>query len=280
MTIDLNKFIEKKEVVVPVKHGKFQYGRKNYVVSLDCMYTRSLEAPGWYRVAISGNEASIIGPIVLEAYQHSFPVIKGYTFDDNIVFQNFDVAKRKSGLGVMEKIYFLGKISTFSPIEAIMWEDKNLYFYRPVYTDIKIIEVFRAFKNEQPIANIKGVTPEQQTVYLLHELKIQRIKANMEKIKLQQEREEFKKTLEGKLFTAFSRAGAEVINYKETSNELEVNWKLLNGEQFNSRIERDTFKIIELGYCAEGGDRNHNITSMVLTAEEWDKDDLIYKTRR
>jgi hypothetical protein len=285
MSINLTKFTEKKEVIVPVRWGRFQYNRKRYGV-LDSKITSVREdrfmeyLNGWCRVIINGNDAYYKEDVFIEAEPCVYDLIKGYTFHNKIIFQNFDVAKRKLNADMMGRVFFIENIQSFSAIEAVIWEDGNLYFYRPNYIDSKIIEVQQAFRNEQSITHMKGVTPEQQTVYLFHELELQRIKAEQERIRLQEEKEAFQKTLEGRLLTTFERAGAVVISYEDKLTEIEVVWQLSNGQEFNSRIEKDTFKVIELGYCASGDDKSHNATSMVKLAESYDAEGLLYRTRR
>jgi len=137
--IDFNKLTARQSYIVPILNNEFQCNRKKYSASV---------ANGWYQVIVSGNHVHECVPISAE--MENFPktsIIKGYTYNDKIIFQNFDVAKRKVGIPVMTKLEF-NQSPSFSSIEAIIWEDKNVYYFRPNYGDALIYEVRSKFDSE------------------------------------------------------------------------------------------------------------------------------------
>ena len=278
--IDFSKFDTEITFIAPVFQGHCQYNRKKYTIDA---------RDDWYKITARGNNVTNYEPAIIEMEDFSQKnIIKGYTYNNNIVFQNFDVAKRKAGKYVMSTLQF-NRSETFSSIEAILWEDKNIYYYRPNYTDILIYEIKNAFESNEEISTIKGITPELKTLYLFHDIErqqLQELQRKIEEEQLKKEREEeleqYKQTLQGKLVTTFTRAGAQIIRYSinNRNNTIVVDWKLINtGTEFNSVIELETFHVVEAGYCMTGQDNLHSAQSMVVLAQDYDEQGLIYKTR-
>jgi len=277
--INFEKFTAPQTCIVPVLNNTFQYNRKKYNTSIE---------DGWYRASVKGNAVLDISEVSIEI--ENLPaknVIKGYTYNDKILFQNFDVAKRKAGTDMMAKLEF-NQSPTFSSIEAIIWEDKNIYYYRPNYADTLIYEVKSNFDSTDNIQNVKGISPELKTLYLFHDIERQQLKELQKAIekktaadKRDKEIEEYKQTLQGKLITTFNRVGAQVLNYALLRDKIIVDWKLMESElAFNSVIELESLKVVESGYCMSSDDHRHSITSMVLTAKDYEEKGLIYITRR
>lgn len=274
--IDFSKLIQEKTVTVPITANSFQYNRKVYQVP----YTEN----GWYTVAIKSNIA-----VVLEAYFGDFSfldrklMLSGYTIDQELLFSNFDVGRRKTGHEAKVPLRFATG-DTFSSVKAVYWEDKNVYYLEPNYTDFLIHEIKSAYDEEKSLAEIKGVTPELRTLYILHDMKRQQVRAIEEAAKKKQAYEELLKSLIGRLTVSINNAGGQLIDYQQMKyrgqDAVVINWKLRDsGTRFNSVLEANTLRVIEAGYCMSGDDRRHNLTSLVLTAKEYEDDDLIYITR-
>jgi hypothetical protein len=276
--IDFEKFTMTQTFIAPVLNRKCQCNRKKYTVESE---------NGWYRITAKGN--FIVERIPISVEMESFPaknIIKGYTYGNQIVFQNFDVAKRKAGTDMMAPLEF-NQSATFSSIEAIIWEDKHIYYYRPNYADVAIYEIKSYFDSEEDIHNAKGVSPELRTLYLFHDIERQQlqelqkaIQREAEQKQREKELEQFKQTLQGRLITTFNRAGAQIVSYSVLRDTITVDWKLLGSNQeFNSIIELETFKVREAGYCLSGHDKEHTAQSMVMLAQDYEERGLIYKTR-
>ena len=262
------------KVVVPIIGNKFQYHRKKYTVN-------HVEN-GWYRVSLRGNNATVLEDVMIELeVLSSHKTIAGYTYNNKFIPANFDVGRRHAGIEIMTDL-FLNHAPTFSSVEAIIWEDKNIYYYRPRYSDLFIHEIKNIYDNSKntKISNVRGITPELKTLYLFHDIERIKVKELAEKVKKAQELEEFKKTLQGRLMVNFARVGATILNYSISGNRVTIDWKLdATGRNFNSVIEADSLRVIEAGYCMSGRDKDHSVTSMVKLAEVYEEDDLIYKTR-
>lgn len=265
--IDLQKFTEEKTTIVPIINNRFQYNRKVYNVHSE---------EGWYTVKIRGNDAEV----VKEEFDFSYDtksVVRGYLYNNKIIFQNFDVAKRKWNLEVSADFNF-NRGQSFTSIIAIYWEDKNIYYFGQDYADFKIFEVKNRFDNDEDIKDLKGITNELRTCYLFHKIEKDQLKAMLEAQKREEERKAFMATVPGRLQYTFEQAGAKMTNYSITGKRAVVEWET-DGNKYNSVIDLDTFMIIESGFCMSNDDKRHNITSMVKTAEEWEDEGLIYRTR-
>jgi hypothetical protein len=268
--INLNEFVKDFEAIVPIMNNKFIYNRKWYS-------TKNL-ADGWYKVILSGNDVALAEPTMPEFFTFK-NVIKGYTFNNSIVFSNFDVAKRKYFKEVMSPLC-LNTFPTFSSIEAIYWEDKKFYTYKINYMDIKILDLKVVLEYDEDINTHIGMTPELKTLFLFHMLEKQRILAEQEQLRLNKEKEEFAKTLTGRLIIAFNTVNAVILNYSVSGNNIVVDWKLKDSDQrYNSVINKHTFQVVECGFCMSGQDKFHSVKSMILTAKDYEEEDLIHITR-
>ena len=266
--LDFSKLSQEKEIIVPILNNCFQYNNKKYRIKSE---------DGWHRVLVKNNNARVID----RAYDitDKYDIVKGYTYNNKIIFHNFDVAKRKWKFDLCKDLNF-NSSQTFNAIEAIVWEDKNIYFLKPDYTNYKIFEIKNAFDNELPLVDIKGITPELRTLFLFHSIERDNFR-ELEKQKLAAE--EHKKMMESlpyRLKITFEKAGAKLLNYSMSGKRIIVDWNMPGSSYtYNSVINADSFMIVEAGYCLSGGDKKLNITSMVKTAEEYEERGVIHITR-
>lgn len=261
--IDLNRFNQEKEIVAPVRQNSFKYQGKRY--SVDAL-------DGWYKAIVQGNKAKIIeiaSPQILNLKNK----INGYVYEDNILFSNFDNGKRKVGQEVMTKLY-LNQSPEFTSVEAVIWEDGLVYYIQPNYKDYKIFEVKSALDCNIEVTTIKGITPELKMLSFFYYMR----QEELEELKKIKTREELAKTIHGRLVLSLQRVGAELLDYSMRDNFVTIDWSI-GTKQFNSVIEKDTFRVVEAGYCMSGHDKEHTLHSMAVLAQEYEKDDLIYKTR-
>ena len=266
--IDFQKLAAPKTAVVPIRQNKFQFQRKKYEVD-------SVE-DGWYKVEMKSNDARVLEKEYNEIEAKTY--IWGYTYGNILIFQNFDIGKRKFNKEVQVPL-LLNESETFSSIKAMIWEDGLVYYIQPNYADSTILKIKELYDEEKP-CNIKGVTNEQKTVYLFHDIERQQYRAALKAEQDQKEKEEFQRSIPGRLSATFKNAGGTLLDFRISGNRIEADWKLdSSNTEFNSVIDLETFKIIEAGYCMSGDDRRHNVTSMVLTAEEYNKRRVVYKTR-
>jgi hypothetical protein len=273
--IDLKKFTKTTDAVVPIVNNSFQYSRKKYKVAI-CQ-------DDWYHVKLTGNTAIIDTNCVVELYDDFITskkyIIKGYTYNNNIIFQNFDVGQRKLGANVFAPL-LLNMLPTFSSIEAIIWEDKNIYYYKPNYTDMLIYRLKQACTDSLNIESFKGMTPELKILYLFHSLEKERIKEEQERIKRRHDKEKFLKTLPGRLALTFARVGATITNYSLAGDRVTVDWQFDDGSgKFNSVLDSDTFRVIEAGFCLSGDDKRHSATSMIELAKSYNEENVLHITR-
>ena len=278
MAIDFTALSKPFYVVVPVTNNSFVYHRKNYRVKAD---------DGWYVVAISGNKATIDEPHVWSGTYTNLTTsygVFGYTYNNNLIFQNFDVARRKWNLQIETPLHF-NVIETFNSVRAVVWEDRRVYYTEPNYADITIYDVKQCYDSESSLDGMKGVTPELRTLFLFHILQREQQRkileeaqrAATEQRRIADEAEQMK-DVAYRLAVTFGRAGAKVIQFSQAGNNLIVDWEL-DRHRFNSVIDSRTWMVREAGICVSGDDKRHNITSIVKTAEEYVERRVLHVTR-
>ena len=104
----------------------------------------------------------------------------------------------------------------------------------------------------------------------------------LEKLKLSQlEKEkrikEFQATFSGRLQTIIESSGATLKRFTKQGNNYVVTY-VVGGQTVKSTI-KDTFRIISAGFCLENDDKRHSLASLILTAQEFQKEAPLYLTR-
>ena len=215
------------------------------------------------------------------------PILRGVAYGNNIIPLNFNSAK------------FLG-YSDVIPVEFMnahlgmvvivrQWENGMLLFHE---VDIGSIHQFmfvgikeRVDRSEKLDHNFnKGITPEMRYFYLLMMLDKQHIEEwkNLDQLELtKREREKrikkFQESFAGRLQKSIKDAGGTLVKFNKRGQSVDVTWKV-DGQLFHSTIQQD-FKMLELGFCAEGHDKDHSIASAIILAKQFIEEDLIHITR-
>lgn len=257
---DFEKFAKPFRCVAPVRNGSFIWKKKSYRIKTE---------DGWFLIEIKNNDCRVVEPALPTdvLYFSLKNNIKGYTHHNSIIFQNTDVAKRRFGLGMTAPLHF-SQSQTFEAIEAVVWEDKEVYWIGPNYGDTKIFDIKDAYDQERVITDLKGVTPELRMLYIHHAIERESMRKMLEEAKKKEEIESLMASIPGRLQVTFDRAGATMTNYSISGSRIVVDWTIPGSHyQYNSVIDSSTWMIIEAGYCMSGDDRRHNITSMVKTAQ-------------
>jgi hypothetical protein len=269
-SIDFSKLAKPFTAHVPVLNNSFILNKKRYAVTA---------SDGWWVVEISGNKVKAVDPYYWVTNPPSGIGCTGYTYNNDLIFSNFDVAKRKWKLEMKAFLHF-NAAETFSPVRAVLWEDKRAYYVMPWYEDFKSLEVKSAFDTEAALADLKGLTPELQTVHVFHSLERVQLRALLAQ---QEERVEHERRMSDvgyRLKHTFELSGAELLNFSRSGERLIVEWTIRGGSyKYNSVLDADTLRVREAGFCMSGADRDHSATSLVLTAEEYEKEHLTYITR-
>lgn len=276
--IDLEKFTKEKIVIVPIVEGWGQInGRKIYKQVEDDWYIvhlgsqvqierkatllekeRILRTKKFYRIYILGNEGIPIN------------------------FNNFS----RLGLGESVLVYFLN-LQPFEVAKVVRWEDNRYYYYEPdmVFQRSMLSLLKDRFKEEKPINNIKGLTPELTYYWLLLTLQRQSYREfkELERMRLsQEEREkrikEFQNSFSGRLQHTIESVGGKLLRFVKYRNNWLVTW-CVGGQTIKSTI-RDNMRIISLGFCASGADPKLTLSAAVLTAKMFQQDSgSVYITR-
>lgn len=268
--LDFSALAKPYTAVVPIVSGRFVLNKKAYSIRSE---------DGWFLVEISGNKAIVKEPHYwLEAPKEKS--VAGYTYNNDLIFSNFDVAKRKWKFEIKVPLLF-NNAESFSPIRAIVWEDKQVFICQPWYEDTKSLELKQAFDEDKPLTEVKGITPELRTLYLFHSLEREQMWALLAVRQAKEEHEKLMQDVGYRLKVTFERSGAEMLGFSRSGNRIIVDWQIKGGDyRYNSVLDADTGQVREAGFCLNGGDRNLNATSMVLTAQEFEEDGSTYITRR
>lgn len=276
--IDLTRFTEPIEDIMPVVNG--------WGVSGSRKIWNPIIEDGWYLTNL-GNQALITRPatpLEVEKVMQKQKVLRGYALGTEIIPTNFNNFHKK-GLGEAVVVQFLA-LAAFEVAQVIQWEDKRFYYYQPDSKfDRSILnQVKEAFDKEQPITNIKNITPEIRYYFMLLSLQRQSYRQfqELEKMKLSEaEKEkrikEFQDSFSGRLEKSVSDAGGKLVKFIKYRNGWTVTWKI--GSQTVKSNIRDDMRIMSLGFCASGADRKHTLSSAILLAKMFQKDNPLYITR-
>lgn len=275
--LNFEALAKSKTVLVPIMANGFQYHKKKYQLEAD---------DGWWLVSVKGNNAELVEPFTwLDEFMppdcdnKKFQFVKGYTYNNQLVFQNFDAAKRSFDLGMTGTLHF-NRVDTFWAVKCVVWETGHFFYAMPNYSDTKVLEVKIAYDNEEDISLIKGVTPELRSLYLFHTLEREQLRELLRQETVKEEHEKRMKETPYRLKTILERAGAKLLNYSTSGNRIVIDWQVNEGNyKYNSVIDSQTWMVVEAGYCLSGGDKKLNLTSLVQTADEYEDREVIFITR-
>ena len=277
VTINLNRFTNEIEVVVPIIKGLAQYGRRKL------SFVKDAPEDGWYKVSL-GNIAMIMSKatkLQVELTLAARKYILAYAFGEEAVPINFDQLKRK-GYGESIRVDFLD-LPIFEVAKVVQWDDGRFYYYeadtkfqRKLLGDLK-----KDFDLEAggQISDYKEVTPELAYYYLLlnfqrntyrelEKLSRMRLAADERERRLAQ----YRNTFEGRLKEAIGKAGGTLIRYsKANGSSYLVTWKTM-GQEVKTVIN-DTLEVLSAGFCVSGHDREHSMASLIQLARVYQKDE-------
>lgn len=276
--LDLEKFTEEKICVIPIvnRTGELE-GRKIFVNLLD----------GWYKLRI-GTKAKVISrpsPLEIEEALKDKKKYLGMALGGEVVPWNFENFNRQ-GFGETMRVNFLDA-PAWELVKFAQWEDGRFYYAGVDYkSSRKIInQVKESFESDKSLEGIRGVSPEIRYYWLLLSLQRQSFRQiqELEKMKLseaekQKRLEEFKNTFAGRLQHTIEQASGKLIRFSKRGNDrYTVVWKI--GDQRVTSIIKDDMKIYSAGFCLEGEDRKHYMSSLVVLAKMFQEEAPLYLTR-
>ena len=277
--IDLEKYSVPTRAIVPIINGKGVYrGRKFASSRADDLY--------WCRF---GDEVTIdypsTSPIDNDKMLSELPMFRGIVYGNSIIPLNFGSAKF---LGYEESTYVNFMNAELGMVIIVRrWEDGSLLFHKVDMSSkhqLMCIGVKGKAEKGELLDDTKGITPEMRYFYVMLILDKQRIEkweeiAKLELSKKEKEKRiaEFKATFAGRLQEAVTNAGGKLVLFNVRGNKIDVKW-IMRGEIFSSVIRQD-LRVLELGFCAEGHDKDHSISSAIQLAKDFEERGLIYKTR-
>lgn len=274
-----NQLLQEQMVIVPILTNSFDYQSRKFQVKNG--------KDGWYEVIFDNDGVHIIRK--LSALQvimgtQQYKSIIGYKILDGLVFGSFAQEKVLMGnMAQQHQVYFCDDRTDWDMIKVIRWEDNQLYYCQDyqLKSGLAYINVFRRFQEKKNLDGLKNVTPEIRLVYILARLEQERIEIQLKAEADAKAKEEFLKTLKGRLITTLHDAGAEYISHRQQNeNSVVVIWKVA-GNQFNSVIRTADFRMKEAGFCMSGHDKEHTLQSAVNLVKGYiDEDQYFDITRR
>jgi len=279
MTIDLDKFSKPVEIVAPIINHKGVYKRRKFEFN---------QPDGFYWLRFGDKIEFLtkaVGKIETDRTMDNLPAFRGIAYGNSIIPLNFSSAKF---LGYDETIpvhFMNAELGTV--IVTRRWEDGRLLFHEVDMGSkhqLMCIGVKEKAEKGEAFDDIKGVTPEMRYFYILLTLDKQRIEEwqNLDKLELSKiERErrikKFEKSFAGRLQKAIEGAGGKLVKFNRRGDRVDVSW-IVGDEIFHSVLNQN-FRVLELGFCAEGHDKDHSISSAVLLAEQFVREHVIHRTR-
>lgn len=279
MAINLERFAHEVEVIVPIVEGWGQINTRK-------IYQPGLEN-GWYVVGLNGvvNVKRKATPLEIDKALRDIKPLRVFAYGEEGIPLNFSNFFQR-GLGQSVKVHFLNQ-QPFTLVKVILWEDNRLYYWEnDIRTEREVIKsVQQAFEADQPITEIKGVTPELRYYYLLLNLQRQHFRhlEELERLKLDQEEqkkrmEEFRNTFAGRLQHVIEQAGGTLVKFnKSRGNSYMVHWKI--GDQLVKSQISDDLSVVSAGFCLSGDDRRHTMQSIVQLADMFQERSPLYITR-
>lgn len=281
MTINLNRFVETTEAVVPLidNWGKYQ-GRKIELQAED----------GWYKVRL-GNQVTIIkkaSPLEIRKALEPEKKLMVYALGGEGVPVNFDNFKKR-GYQESIPIYFMGG-QPFDIIEIVLREDGRFYFYgvnqrhqRELVRGVK-----EAYQARRVLPELRGVTPEIRYAFMLGHLQRESYEA-VESILKEgsltisgSQRDRITKQLQSSfsvvLKSAITKAGGTYVGHRKLNQSTyAVDWRV--GDQLvKSHINAD-LRIVSAGFCLSGDDKRHSMSSIIGLAKTFQENRPLYITR-
>ena len=278
--INLGRFSTITERVVPVINREGIWNKRYFK-------SRKRIDDGLYFVGF-GDEVVIehvATPLEIEVAFRQLPHLRGIAYGDSIIPLNFGNAKFLEYTELTPVHFMKSEMGTVVVVRR--WENNMLLFHE---MDLRakefliVAQVKHSAETKAGLQGIKGVTPEMRYFYLLLSLDLQRIEEwrDLDKLALSKaEREKrikaFQESFSGRLQLSIEKAGGKLIQFTKRGSRVDVKWSV-DSEVFYTILEQD-FRVLELGFCADGHDKDHSIASAVLLAKDFIERGVLYKFR-
>lgn len=276
--IDLSRFSEPKQAIVPIVDGWGKYQGR--------LIKKKVE-DGWYELEI-GDTVKVIKkatPLQIEKVLRNEKSYVGFPIGDQFINANFDTNRRK-GYTESVRFWFAGNNKLFIPARVVCGEDGRYYFWKdePGFQR-EIMESIRGcLERREPISKISGITPEQRYLFILARLYQNSYEAykELERVALTPgEREKhlanYVRDFGSRIRDVISDAGGTFNSYINRGSDYLVEWTL--GGQKVKSIINDDLRIINAGFCLSGEDEKHTISSVIMLAKMFQEESPLYITR-
>jgi hypothetical protein len=276
--INLTRFIKPIVRLAPLWDGWGQVdGRKIYKPTVENSWY-------WFDLGVTAEIQRKATLLEIDTLLRSQKFLRVYAFGSEGIPLNFDNFLKK---GLAETILVNSlNLPPFQLAKIVQWEDGRFYFHEADTRSQRetLRRVKEAFDADQPITDLKRISPELRYYYLLLSLQKQSFRhlEALEQMKLSEAEkkkrlEEFKDTFAGRLQQVIEQAGGKLVKFiKHRGSSYMVHWKI-NGELVKSQIT-DDLRIVSAGFCLSGDDTSHTMGSIVNLAKLFQEDAPLYIT--
>ena len=282
MNINLEQFVKDKEVTMPIVDGWGKYDGRKILLLHD-----KRVSDNWYRVFL-GNNVHVVRvstPLEIEIECKKFKAYRGYPIGDEIVPFNFQNLFRL-GHGETIKCHFL-QSSPWNIVSFILHPDGRFYAVSDDwgFDRSTIGKIQERFEKEEDTSSIKGLTPELRyytILMLLYKQSYKELdvieKLNLSKKEKDKRIKQFQNTFGERLKKTMKDSGGRLVRFsKKEKDKYLITWR--SGNQLIKSVIKDDFRIVDLGYCASDSDKAHTLSSAVLLAKVFQRDNPLYLTR-
>lgn len=279
MNINLNKFSKPEDAIVPIINRHGVYKRRKFKFNKeDGLY--------WLQFADKVKFlGTTIGSIHTDYMLDKLPPLRGIAYGNSIIPLNFSTAKFLGYEDTIPIHFMNAELGTI--VTTRRWEDGKLLFHEVDMGSkhqLLTLGIKQKIEQDEELGQHKGLTPEMRYFYLLMMLDKQRIEEwqNLDKLELGKaervkRKKKFEESFAGRLKKAITGAGGKIVNFNRRGDRVDVKW-IVDDEIFHSSLNQN-FRVLDLGFCAEGHDKDHSISSAILLAKQFIEEGLIHRTR-
>lgn len=202
----------------------------------------------------------------------------GFSFREGFIPMNNIYKFQSYGIPVP----VIGNFGSWEMVQVLEIRNRKVSLFiqwpeNPIIPQIQdtLWKVKELFDENKSLQNVPGITPELRLLFTLYSFD----KIRREQELAQLEREQFLKSLTGRLKSSIEMSGGIYKDHKEISRgRIEVDWEL-DGKEFNTLLNPD-FSVVEAGVCVSGDDDRHNMTSLVNRVGDFERDGSYYEVLR
>lgn len=184
---------------------------------------------------------------------------KAFNLQGEMIPASFDRTRRLFGRAKLPEWSFKAEAQEFDDCFFVLIR-KKLFFVRAEAGSPSLTYLAQAIRGGEKLEFLKGITPEETYAISCFNVLWQ-----------EEQRKVVAETLEGKIKHALDFAGAKLIEFKKSANQLvDVIWEVTARNitrRFSSLVREDSLKVYHAGFCLSGADDKHTLATLPAMAE-------------